>query len=148
MASRSFTPSASNLSLEPTSTSLPHSGFSFPSPPRLYDPLAISHHAIWRYNFAVEFEWDEAKRHSNFGKHGLDFADAAVVFAGLTYTFEDDREDYGETRHITFGMLDGRAVVMVHTERGDKIRIISMRKALKYEAEIYFSEIGFGSEEN
>jgi len=91
----------------------------------------------------MRFAWDESKRQVNFDKHGLDFKDAEAVFAGLTYTFEDDREDYGEPRSITFGMLASRVVVIVHTEREDDvIRIISMRKALKYEAEIYSTEVG------
>ena len=43
----------------------------------------------------MKFTWDEAKRKTNLAKHGFDFADAGAVFAGMTYTFGDDREYYG-----------------------------------------------------
>lgn len=56
-------------------------------------------------------------------------ARAAEVFAGATLTVEDDRQEYGESRFITIGFLDGAMVVLVWTARGDASRIISMRKA-------------------
>ena len=65
-----------------------------------------------------------------------------IVFEGLTLTIPDNRFDYGEDRFIKFGMLDGVVVIMVHTERGDAIRIISMRKASKHEEIIYFKTLG------
>jgi uncharacterized DUF497 family protein len=83
----------------------------------------------------MKFSWDENKRKANLAKHGLDFAD---VFAGATFTFEDGRFDYGEERFITVGMLHGRVVVLIHTERRNSIHLISMRKATKHEQEIYF----------
>ena len=86
----------------------------------------------------MHFEWDEQKNQINIRKHGLDFADAPAVFAGVTFTFEDDRFDYEEQRFITLGMLAGKVVVIAHTERDDKVRIISMRKATKYEQKLYF----------
>jgi len=86
----------------------------------------------------MHFEWDEQKNQINIRKHGLDFADALAVFAGVTFTFEDDRFDYEEQRFITLGMLAGKVVVIAHTERDDKVRIISMRKATKYEQKLYF----------
>jgi uncharacterized protein len=90
----------------------------------------------------MKFEWDEAKRKANIQNHGLDFAHAPEVFVGDIYTILDDRKDYGEERFITFGLLRGQVVVIAHTERDDRIRVISMRKALKYEAENYFLKIG------
>lgn len=51
----------------------------------------------------MKYTWDEAKRQSNLRKHRLDFADAEIVFDGLTLTFEDDRFDYSEQRFITIG---------------------------------------------
>ncbi|MEE8391489.1 MAG: BrnT family toxin [Anaerolineae bacterium] len=86
----------------------------------------------------MKFTWDEAKRRSNLAKHGLDLADAPIVFDGITFTFEDDRFDYGEQRFITLGMLRGVIVVIAHTERNEAIRVISMRKATKYEQKLYF----------
>jgi uncharacterized protein len=93
----------------------------------------------------MEFEWDEAKCRENLGKHGLDFRDAPKVFQGVTLTAEDKRQDYGETRLITLGMLDDIVVVMVHTFRGDDIRIISMRKAKAKERKLYEEKVLFRS---
>ena len=57
---------------------------------------------------------------------------------GFTITREDIRENYGEKRMVTFGLLNGEAVVLVHTDRHDDMHIISLRKAEKYEARYYF----------
>jgi len=73
--------------------------------------------------------------------HGLDFVDAAHVFEGVTFTFEDDRFAYGEQRFVTLGLLAGIPVSVVHTENEHEIRIISFRKATKRESQIYFDEI-------
>jgi uncharacterized protein len=87
------------------------------------------------------FEWDEAKRLANIRKHGIDFIDVPDVFDGDTVTVEDNRYDYGEQRFVTFGLLQGILVAVVHTERGDSTRIISTRKATKYEQRIYFEQL-------
>ena len=87
----------------------------------------------------MKFEWDEAKRQSNLRKHRLDFADAKTVFAGATFTFEDDRFEYSEDRYLTLGLLRGTAVVIAHTEREEMVRVISMRKATKNEQQVYFA---------
>jgi uncharacterized protein len=76
---------------------------------------------------------------SNSG--GLDFVDAPRVFEGATYTFEDDRFNYGEQRFETLGLLAGVPVSIVHTETEDEIRAISFRKATKHEANLYFQQI-------
>lgn len=89
----------------------------------------------------MNFEWEDTKRKSNIKKHGIDFINAPMIFAGYTLTIEDDRYNYGEERFVTFGILDGRVVVVVHTETEDSIRIISIRKATKYEEKAYFSQI-------
>lgn len=89
----------------------------------------------------MEFTWDEKKRKATIRERGLDFADAEAVFSGTTFTFEDDRFDYGEQRFISMGLLRGFVVVIAHTERGEAVRIISMRKATKHEQEIYFESI-------
>ncbi len=67
--------------------------------------------------------------------------DAARVFEGATYTFEDDRFSYGEQRFVTLGLLAGIPVSVVHTESEHEIRVISFRKATKREAQIYFDAI-------
>lgn len=89
----------------------------------------------------MRFEWDEAKRLSNLRRHGFDFADCERIFAGETARFLDDRFDYGETRFLTIGLLDGRVVAVTHTETDEVTRIISIRKALKNEEETYFKEV-------
>jgi uncharacterized DUF497 family protein len=89
----------------------------------------------------MEFEWDEAKRKSNLQTHGIDFVGIEQFFAGQTVTILDDRFDYGEERFVTFGLLDGRVVVIAHTESDELIRIISVRKATKGEESGYFKEI-------
>lgn len=87
------------------------------------------------------FAWDEAKRRTNISKHGIDFVDAERIFRGFTLTAEDTRESYGEQRFLSLGLPDDQVVSVTHTERGDEIRVISIRKATKYEARYYFSQI-------
>jgi uncharacterized DUF497 family protein len=86
----------------------------------------------------MKFTWDEHKRTSNVSKHGLDFADASIVFAGATFTFKDDRFDYSEHRFVTLGLLRTMVVVIAHIEQDNMIRIISMRKATRHEQKTYF----------
>ena len=87
------------------------------------------------------FTWDEAKRRANLRKHGIDFVDAKRIFRGVTLTAEDTREAYGERRFLTLGLLEDQVVSVAHTERGEDIRIISIRKGTKHEARFYFSQI-------
>ena len=87
------------------------------------------------------FTWDEAKRKENLEKHGIDFVDAETIFAGYTVTAEDTRENYGEQRLLTLGLLQGEVVSVTHTPRENDDRIISIRKATKHEARFYFSQI-------
>jgi uncharacterized protein len=75
----------------------------------------------------VKITCDPAKRDLTLAERGLDFADAAVVFAGPTYDWIDQRKDYGEARHITVGYLRSRVVVVVWTPHGETRHIISMR---------------------
>jgi uncharacterized DUF497 family protein len=81
--------------------------------------------------------WDEAKRQRNIKSHGLDFIGAEAIWDNFTVTREDVRQDYGEHRWVTFGLLDGEVVVLIHTERDGEMHIISLRKAEKYEARYY-----------
>jgi uncharacterized DUF497 family protein len=57
--------------------------------------------------------------------------------------FEDDREDYGEQRMIGIGLLDTLVVLLVHVETDETIRIISMRKADRYETNLYYQNAGY-----
>ena len=89
----------------------------------------------------MRFSWNEAKRESNLRNHGLDFVDAAEVFEGATFTYQDDRFDYGEERFVTLGLLRGAVVSIVHTETPRRIHIISFRKATKHEQAIFFQNL-------
>lgn len=87
----------------------------------------------------MKLSWDESKRRNNLAKLRLDFRDAALVFPGLTLTFEDERFAYDERRFITIGFLRSKPVVIAHAETGDEdTRIISMRKATKNEEKIFY----------
>ena len=88
-----------------------------------------------------EYSWDETKNRENLTKHGLGFQDVRAVFDGACVTFEDTRRDYGEPR-FTFGRLKGRVVVIAHTPRGRRTRVISMRKANSREARRYRERLG------
>ena len=85
----------------------------------------------------VDFEWDEGKAAGNFRKHGVDFADAVGVFDDpVALSMPDD--DLGEERWIGLGTdMLGRVLVVVYTYRGEKIRIISARRATPSERETY-----------
>jgi uncharacterized DUF497 family protein len=89
----------------------------------------------------MKFEWDKNKRLSNLHKHKIDFIDAKKIFYSKIVTIEDDRENYGEQRFITFGNLQGCVVAIVHTETDEIIRIISIRKATKYEERGYYAAV-------
>ena len=82
----------------------------------------------------MQYEWDKIKNEINQQKHKLIFEDAYLVFEGECVTFVDDRFAYNESRLIT---LEDRVVVIVHTPRQNKTRIISMRKANHREQKIY-----------
>lgn len=77
----------------------------------------------------MRITFDPVKRARTLAARGLDFADAAIVFRGVTLEFEDTRRDYGEKRIICFGRLAGRMVVVGYTERGSDRHVFSMRKA-------------------
>lgn len=63
--------------------------------------------------------FDPSKRDRTLEERGLDFVDAARVFAADHLTFADDRQEYGEPRFVSIGHLAGRMVVLVWTPRGE-----------------------------
>lgn len=89
------------------------------------------------YTLGVRYEWDDRKARSNLEKHGVDFADAVSVLEDeLALTIPDEEAD--ERRFITIGEDSlRRIVVVIFTERADRIRIISARRATKREREQY-----------
>lgn len=86
-----------------------------------------------------DFEWDDRKARSNLHKHGIDFVDARYVFMDDNRTDSvDDSMDYGEDRSLAVGLVNGRFLAVTYTLRGDRIRIISARKADRHEEQEYF----------
>lgn len=83
----------------------------------------------------MKIEFDPVKRLLTLEERGLDMADAWLVFEGRHVTAEDTRFGYREVRHVTVGYLEERMVVLVWTERGNRIRVISFRKANERERE-------------
>ena len=77
----------------------------------------------------MQITFDAAKREKTLAERGLDFADAAMIFAGVTLEIEDTRKNYGEKRVICYGLLKGRMVVVGYTPRGADRHVFSMRKA-------------------
>ena len=89
----------------------------------------------------LNFEWDPKKAESNIEKHGVSFEEASTVFRDpLSLTIDDPLHSTGEERMVQIGIsYKNRLLVVVHTERGDNIRIISARKASKRERDNYES---------
>lgn len=89
----------------------------------------------------LEFEWDPAKEVENSKKHGVSFHEAQSAFVDdLSLTISDPEHSEGEVRRLLLGIsLAGRLLVVSHTERGDRIRIISARRATTAEIRGYES---------
>lgn len=85
------------------------------------------------------FEWDDQKAASNLQKHGVSFDEAVSVFGdAMALTFADTDHSDIEDRSRTYGISNNaRLLVVIHTERRGGIRIISARKATRYEKSIY-----------
>jgi uncharacterized DUF497 family protein len=83
----------------------------------------------------LNFEWDENKAKSNLAKHGVSFEEAATVFGDpLSITIPDPAHSQIENRSVILGNShDRKLLVVVHTDRGDNIRIISARRASRSE---------------
>ena len=88
----------------------------------------------------LKFEWDPKKALRNIKTHGISFDEASTAFRDpLSRTIDDPLHSEGEERLVLIGhSIRGRLLVVIHTERGDRIRIISARLAtgkerLRYE---------------
>lgn len=90
----------------------------------------------------MRITFDPVKRAATLQERGLDFADAGAVFTGREATLNDERFDYGETRRITAGFLDGRMVIVVWTPRDEARHIISMRHAHAKEQRRWAEHLG------
>jgi hypothetical protein len=91
----------------------------------------------------MEFDWDPNKATSNLRRHNISFGEAATVFSDpLSTTVPDPDHSLDEDRSITVGLSHrGRLLMVAHTERGDRIRIISARELTRTERAQY--EEGF-----
>lgn len=90
----------------------------------------------------LEFEWDETKARKNWKKHGVSFEEACSVFGDpLSLTIADPLHSDDEDRFITLGeSVGGRLLVVVSTDREQKVRIISARIASGRERRDYEKE--------
>lgn len=89
----------------------------------------------------MQVTFDPAKRERTLAERGLDFADAEAVFAGVTLQLQDERRDYGELRWQSYGLLDGRLVMIVWTERGGSRHVMSMRKCNEREKQRFGKQL-------
>ena len=87
----------------------------------------------------VEFEWDEAKARANWKKHGVTFPQATRVFLDPQRIERRDDRSYGEERFLTVGRVDEFEILLTYTVRSDVTRVISARRANRYEREEYWS---------
>jgi len=80
---------------------------------------------------SLDFEWDPIKSRQNVKKHRVSFREGATAFA-------DPEHSEGENRFLLLGLSSsGNLLVISHTERGDRIRVISVRRATKQERDQY-----------
>jgi uncharacterized protein len=90
----------------------------------------------------MQIEFDPEKREQTLIHRGLDMADAELVLNSNNLTFPDLRNEYGEERFISIGLIEGRMVYIAWTLRNGVYRIISMRKANDREQKKYGSRLG------
>lgn len=88
---------------------------------------------------AIDFEWDAAKATRNLAKHGVRFEEASTAFYDhLSMTIPDPIHSADEARHVLIGQSNtGRVLVVVHVDRGERIRLISARIASRKERRQY-----------
>ncbi len=85
----------------------------------------------------MEFVWDDEKRRRNLAKHGLDFTDVARIDWESATILEDIRANYGELRYWAFATWNARLHLVAFALRGEKVRIISFRRASRKEVRRY-----------
>jgi uncharacterized protein len=84
-----------------------------------------------------KFDWDEEKNAANLAKHGISFEEASTIFEGPVFT-DVDEGPYEELRERSYGLINGMTLIcVIHTDRAGATRIISARKATKYERDLF-----------
>ncbi len=91
----------------------------------------------------TDFEWNESKRKLNLSKHGIDFVDGIKIFNDYD-RIELETSRSREKRYQTIGIVEYVEIFLVYTMRGKKKRIISARRASRYERKIYYEAKTFG----
>jgi uncharacterized DUF497 family protein len=103
----------------------------------LLKTVLISH----TYMNDAALEWDDAKAAENWRRHGVTFQQGAKVLRDpFAVEWIDDRDDYGEERINLLGMCEGVILHVTHTERDERTRIISARRATRHEQVHYYRE--------
>ncbi|MCA8013325.1 BrnT family toxin [Burkholderia vietnamiensis] len=88
----------------------------------------------------MEIEFDQQKSDLNEGKHGVPLSLAEAINWSDVWCAPDDRRDFGELREIGYAVIDERLYCVVFTQRDDKMRIISLRKANSREVKRYVEQ--------
>lgn len=99
-------------------------------------------------NYSQLFEWDEVKNEQNIQKHYISFEQAQHIFNDIVVELnvESSLELYGERRVQAIGLLAGVEVTVIYTLRGQVRRLISARRAKRYEREIYWQYYPSGND--
>ena len=102
-------------------------------------PFVFSRDDVYCPDMSFTFEWDEEKATENLTRHGVSFSEASTVFADpLSRTIPDPLHSEEEDRFVVLGQSGlQHTLVVVHTYRGDVIRIISARTATSRERRDY-----------
>jgi uncharacterized DUF497 family protein len=91
--------------------------------------------------FDADFEWDDTKARRNYNRHGVTFEIARKAFRDPAMVeILDQREDYGDERYLLIGMADGQLLSVIYTERNQRFRLISARRANRDEQDHYFTQ--------
>ena len=87
----------------------------------------------------MQFEWNSDKANTNLKKHGISFNEASTVFNDpLSITFPDPDHSDGEERYVIIGLSSAsRILIVTHTDRADRVRIVSAREATRNERRFY-----------
>ena len=85
----------------------------------------------------MEFEWHVVKNRINLEKHGIDFDDARAIFNGFVLEYVSAQNRHGEVRVLAIGILNGREIAVIYTERATRRRMISARRTRTHEREEY-----------
>lgn len=90
----------------------------------------------------IDFEWDPQKARKNLKKHGVPFSEATTIFRDpMAITIYDPDHSHEEDRYLTTGTsTSGRILVVAHTDRGERIRLINARELTPLEHRAYEQE--------